>query len=152
MVDDSDGHAYSRPMSFSSISILGVVLATLAAFAFNFVYFGPIGVFRMWWRAIGKTDDDVPGAGMNMPVVFGSTMAALVVEAVAIAAILGGLHDAASIGQGAALGLVVGIGVAATSSLGHRLFAGQGFRVWALEVGADIAVGVIMGVVLAAIG
>lgn len=139
-------------MHFSSISPLGVVLATLAAFAFNFVYFGPVGVFRLWWRAIGKSDDDVPGAGMNMPVVFGSTIAALVVEAIAIAAILGGLHDAPSVAQGAALGVVVGVGVAATSSLGHRLFAGQGFKVWALEVGADIVVGVIMGIVLAAVG
>ena len=139
-------------MDFSSISPLGVALATLAAFAFSSAYFSPAGVFRIWWRAMGKTDTDVPGAGMNMPVVFGSSIAALLVEAVAIAAVLGGLHDAPSIAQGAALGLVVGAGVAATSSLGHRLFAGQGFRVWALEVGADIAVAALMGIVLAAIG
>ena len=68
-------------MDFSSINPLGVVLATLAAFAFNFVWFGPIGVFWTWWEAIGRSRDEQPGAGMNMGVVFGSTVGSLVVEA-----------------------------------------------------------------------
>ena len=139
-------------MSFSSISVLGVVLATLAAFAFNFVYFGPVGFFKVWWRAIGKTDADVPGEGMNMGVVFGTTILSLVVEALAVAALLGGTYDSPSVCQGIALGLVAGIGVAAMASLGHRMFSGQGFTVWALEVGADICVATIMGAVLAAVG
>ena len=139
-------------MDFSSINPLGVVLATLAAFAFNFVWFGPIGVFWTWWEAIGRSRDEQPGAGMNMGVVFGSTVGSLVVEAILLAAILGGLHEQASVLQGLAFGVVAGVGVAAMPSLGHRLFAGQGFKVWALEVGADIAVAAIMGTLLAAIG
>ena len=139
-------------MDFSSINPLGVVLATLAAFAFNFVWFGPIGVFWTWWEAIGRSRDEQPGAGMNMGVVFGSTTGSLVVEAILLAAILGGLHEQASVLQGLAFGVAAGVGVAAMPSLGHRLFAGQGFKVWALEVGADIAVAAIMGTLLAAIG
>ena len=44
----------------------------------------------------------------------------------------------------------MGVGFAATSSLGHRLMGGQGFVVWAIEVGGDIAALVAMGAILGA--
>ena len=51
---------------------------------------------------------------------------------------------------GAATGLLMGVGFAATTSLGHRLMGGQGFVVWAIEVGGDIAALVAMGAILGA--
>ena len=45
----------------------------------------------------------------------------------------------------AALGLGV---LAAGASLGHRLFAYQGFKVWIIEVSADIIGLVLMGLVI----
>lgn len=139
-------------MDFSSINPLGVLLAVLAGFAVNFVWFGPIGVFWTWWEAIGRSRDEQPGAGMNMGVVFGSTIASIVVEVIVLAAVLGGLYESPSVLQGIGLGVAVGVGVAAMPSLGHRLFSGQGFKVWLLEVGADIIGAGVMGAVLAAIG
>ena len=39
---------------------------------------------------------------------------------------------------GALGGLLLGVGLVAASSLSHRLFGGDGFRVWAIEVGGDV--------------
>ena len=55
----------------------------------------------------------------------------------------------ASLGFGAVTGAAVGVGIAAAASLGHRLFAGQGLVVWAIEVGGDILGLTLMGLVLA---
>ena len=43
-----------------------------------------------------------------------------------------------TVGTGLLVGALVGAGIAAAASLGHRLFAGQGLKVWAIEVGGDI--------------
>jgi hypothetical protein len=49
-------------------------------------------------------------------------------------------------GIGALLGLLIGGG----ASLSHRMFAGQGFKVWALEVGNDVVALAAVGAILAA--
>ena len=51
---------------------------------------------------------------------------------------------------GGLTGLLIGIGLRAASSLGHRLFAGAGFRVWLIEVGSDVVNLTIMGIILGA--
>jgi hypothetical protein len=139
----------------SSVTIpwLGVLLAVVVAFVANFVWFGPKTFFPVWWRAIGKSAGDEPGAGQNMGVVFGLTVAASLVQALTLswllqaAAALYGVRDV-SLGSGALVGFGVGVGIAAATSLGHRLFAGQGLLVWVLEVGGDILGLTLMGAVL----
>lgn len=87
-----------------------------------------------------------------MPQLFGLTLAGLLVETTVIAALLGGLYPSASVLQGLGVGVAAGAGVAATTSLGHRLFSNQGLKVWAIEIGADVLVAAVIGVVLAAMG
>ena len=50
--------------------------------------------------------------------------------------------------NGLLAGLLVGIGFAAMSSLSHRLFAGQGFKVWIIEVASDVLNLTLAGLVL----
>ena len=49
---------------------------------------------------------------------------------------------------GALVGLAIGIGFAAAPALGHRLFSGQGIKVWLIESGGDILGLTLMGAVL----
>lgn len=63
----------------------------------------------------------------------------------AVAALYG--HDVSLFG-GLLTGAGVGLGLAAAPALGHRIFSGQGLKVWAIEVGADIAGLALMGAVL----
>ncbi|MHB0929522.1 MAG: DUF1761 family protein, partial [Candidatus Nanopelagicales bacterium] len=46
-------------------------------------------------------------------------------------------HDVSFI-SGLGIGLGVGLGLAAAPALGHRVFSGQGLKVWVIESGADV--------------
>jgi len=50
--------------------------------------------------------------------------------------------------DGIKLGLFVGVGVVTAQSLSHRLFGQQGWLVWAIESGGDIAAALAIGTAL----
>lgn len=141
---------------FDGISWVGVIVAGVAGTVSGGLWFGPKTFFPLWWRLIGHPPGTASNLGGDLPmsVVFGSTFAAQIVQAIATAvvinlAIRSGITSSFGVADGAQVGLVVGIGFAAMAPLGHRLFGGHGFGVWALEVGNDILNCVLMGVILA---
>lgn len=131
----------------------GVWLAVIVAFFANYLYFGPKTMFPVWWRAMGKPADEQPGKGQNMPLVFALMVVALFVEAITLSWVLQaalklyGLSDI-SLATGALVGLGMGVAFAAMTSFGHRMFAGQGFKVWLIEIGGDVLGLTLMGAVL----
>ena len=133
-------------MDFSTVNWLGVLLAFLAGFFAAFIWFGPKTFYPMWWRAMGKTPGEQPGSA-NMGVVFGLTAAGTFAAAL-VTELLIDATDTSGAGAGALLGLIIGVGIAASTSLGHRLFAGHGLKVWVIEVGSDVLNLVLMGAIL----
>jgi hypothetical protein len=139
-----------------TVNLLAVVLAVVVAFVANFVWFGPKTFYPVWARALGK-DPSQPAAqdgGLGMGAVFGLTVLGSVAQALTLCWLLQAalaVYDKtdASLAFGAVTGAAVGVGIAAATSLGHRLFAGQGLKVWAIEVGGDILGLTLMGLVLA---
>jgi hypothetical protein len=139
-----------------TVNLLAVLLAVVVAFVANFVWFGPKTFYPVWARALGK-DPSQPAAaeqGLGMGAVFGLTIVGSLVMALTLCWVLQAamaVYDKtdASLGFGAVTGAALGIGIAAAASLGHRLFAGQGLKVWAIEVGGDILGLTLMGLVLA---
>lgn len=136
-------------MDFSSVNFVGVLLAFLVNFVVGFIWFGPKTFFPIWWKAMGKEGD--PGEGANMGVVFASTAIAGLVSATGLALVFDliirtGSEINQSLGFGT--GLTVGVLTVAAPALSHRLFAGNGFKVWLLEVGGDVAAFAAMGLVL----
>jgi hypothetical protein len=88
-----------------------------------------------------------------MGAVFGLTILGSVISALTLCWVLQAALAVystadASLVFGAVTGAALGVGIAAATSLGHRLFAGQGLVVWAIEVGGDILGLTLMGVVL----
>ena len=138
-------------MDFSSFNIFGIGLATVAGFATGALWFSPKTFFPLWWRALGKPEDEVPGKGTNMGAIFASLVGSMLIQAVILSGVINGLYENASIAQGVIAGVVIGVGISAMSSIGHRLFAGDGFLAWALEAGNDIAALAIMGAIIAAV-
>jgi Protein of unknown function (DUF1761) len=131
----------------------GVGLAVIVAFLANSLWFGPKTLYPVWWRAMGKSPDEQPGEGRSMVGVFSLILLALIVEAFALSWVLQAaakLYDLSDIspGTGALIGLGIGIAFAALTSLGHRLFAGQGLLVWIIEAGGDVLGLTLMGLVL----
>jgi hypothetical protein len=136
-------------MDFGAINFAGVLVAFLVNFVIGFIWFGPKTFFPVWWKAIGKTGD--PGEGANMGIVFGSTAIAGLISATGLALIFNLLRRAngdVSLISGLTAGLIVGVFVMAAPALSHRLFAGNGFKVWLLEIGSDVLGFVGMGIVL----
>jgi hypothetical protein len=138
---------------------LGIALATLVGLAITLAWFSPRGFFPAWWRALGNAGPVPSGGadGRSMAPTFAMVLGALVTQAFLLAVVIDLVAErsaagAASVGLGALVGLVAGVGIAATSSLGHRLFTGQGLRVWAIEVGGDVASLVGMGAVVGLLG
>lgn len=134
-------------MSFSNIHWVAVLVSGLVGIASGAIWFGPKTFYPAWLKAMGKPENHDPGVSMNMGVVFGSTFVAQFVQAIAMALILRSM-PALNMGKGALVGLVAGIGIAAASSLGHRLFSGHGFKAWAIEVSNDILNLILMGAIL----
>jgi hypothetical protein len=145
------------------VSALSIALATIIGLTVNLVWFSPRGFFPAWWRALGHTEP-VPTStegSASMAPTFAMTLAALLVQSLVLLLAIRIAAGATSsgevtVGLGALVGLVAGVGIAASSSLGHRLFSGQGLRVWAIEVGGDIAsltaMGAVLGLAISRIG
>lgn len=137
-----------------TIAWLGIIISFIAAFALNMTYFSPKGLYPAWVKALGQDPQAnmEKGASANMAPAFTLVTVGLFVQAFsmdwllqAVAALYG--HEVGFLG-GMLAGTAVGIGLAAAPALGHRVFSGQGLKVWAIEVGADILGLALMGAIL----
>lgn len=141
-------------MLFENLNWLAIVTAMLVGFAVNMAYFNGKTMYPLWVRALGRDPQQQEGEGATgMGLTFGLTVVALFTQAVVLAAVLGVFAaSGAESGwwQGLAVGALIGVAFAAAPSLGHRLFSGQGLKVWLIEVGADIAGLAAMGLILGA--
>jgi general stress protein CsbA len=83
---------------------------------------------------------------------FGSSLAAAVAQALVLTIFISVAAGVAEVNLllGGLVGLAFGV-VAMGASLPHRLFGQQGFKVWIIEVGADVVSLVVAGVVIAAL-
>jgi hypothetical protein len=88
-----------------------------------------------------------------MGAIFGATFAGAFVQAISLAIFLELVFKVDpnfGVLNGGLAGAFLGFGIGAASSISHRLFGGQGFRVWLLEIGQDIVSLTVMGLILAA--
>jgi hypothetical protein len=139
-------------MEFGTINWLGVVAAFAANFFVGFIWFGPKTFYPIWWKALGKAPSTEPGTGTNMGLIFGSTAIAGLILSISMSFLVGLAQQANggtfSLANGLTLGLLVGGGIVSAQALSHRLFGQQGWKVWAIEAGGDIAGALALGMVL----
>jgi hypothetical protein len=136
-------------MDTFSVNWLAVALGTLAIFMIQAIWFGPKTFYPVWWKAMGKQptkpeDQDTSVKGMIR--LFGSSFAAALAQTAVLYLVIFGSGLTVVGGALAGFGLAV---VAAAASLPHRLFGQQGFKVWIIEVGADVLGLVAAGAILA---
>lgn len=137
-----------------TVAWLGIIISFIAVFALNMTYFSPKGLYPAWTRALGQDmqANMEKGASTSMAPAFTLVTIGLFVQCFtmdwlvqASAALYG--HDATVV-TGLLTGVGAGVGLAAAASLGHRVFSGQGVKVWAIEVGADVLGLALMGAIL----
>jgi hypothetical protein len=136
-------------METFTINWLAFALGTLAIFMIQAIWFGPKTFYPVWWKAMGKAptkpeDQDTSVKGMVR--LFGSSFAAALAQATVLYLVIFG--SGLTLLGGALAGFALGI-VAAAASLPHRLFGQQGFKVWIIEVGADVVALTAAGAIVA---
>jgi hypothetical protein len=126
-------------MDFNAINWAAFAVVYVIGFMFSALWFGPKTFYPTWWKLMG--DRPMPTRETQTTpalALFGLTMVGLFVQVLAVALL------APSIGIWA--GVFVGL-AGAFASLGHRMFAGHGVKVWLIEVTPDVIVAVIAAII-----
>ena len=127
-------------MTFEGLNIIGII----AAFGFSFVsgaiWFGPKTFYPIWMKARGITSGQLTTQQNKPALLFSGTIIGILIQTLTLALIITGLQNQNSdfsIADGALVGFVVGVGIAAFASLSHRLFGGESVKVWIIETAND---------------
>ncbi len=138
-------------MDFSSINWLGVIVCVVASMIVGSIWFSRKTFFPMWWKAIGKSEEDGPGS-QNMGMLWGLTILASFVQAIFMSLMvnaMGSMTGGHTLVSGALAGFFLWLGFVAPSSLTNKLFANQ-LTAWMLEAGNHLVTFVLMGAILGA--
>ena len=148
-------------MNLLQINWLAIFVASLSTFAIGAIWFGPKTFYPMWIRALGRQvpTERVEMKGSETFAMFFGTYLGGLAQAVTLGFVISIARSAAegfNFAAGAFMGFILAVGIGAAASLGHRLF-GQadfkvfaGFKVWIIEVGADIVALTIAGAIIGA--
>ncbi|MEY3407460.1 MAG: hypothetical protein RL038_521 [Actinomycetota bacterium] len=124
-------------MFLMELNWLAVLAGFLVFFVTGAVWFGPKTFYPAWVKALGQ-DPAVQIEHTPPGVLFGLTAVGGLVQVIAMASVLGFVAESVSPLQGAWVGFLLSSSLVAAGSLSHRLFAGQGLKVWIIEVGGDV--------------
>jgi len=130
-------------MDFADINWLAVIVCVVVAMISGFIWYHPKLFFPAWWSGIGRSG----GPGNPNPSIYVFTIVAAFVQAVSVALLLnvmGGTGLAAGLGAG----FMLWLGFVAPTNLVNKLFAGHGFRVWAIEAGNHLVNFLLFGAIL----
>ncbi|GAB4426975.1 MAG: DUF1761 domain-containing protein [Anaerolineales bacterium] len=140
-------------MDFSTVNWLAVLACVVVSMISGALWYHPKVFFNAWWTGIGKTKGEEPDRE-NMGMTWALTLISAFVQAVALSFMvtaMGGLMSTGiSAGSGALTGFMLWLGFVAPTALVNKLFAGQGLKVWAIEIGNHLVNFVLFGAILGA--
>ena len=139
-------------MDFSAINWLAVLVCVIVSMVSGTIWYNPKTFFPTWWKGIGKSEKDAPGAG-GMGMTWTLTVLSSLVQAVAMAFMvnsMGSLMGGVTLVSGAGTGFMLWLGFIAPTYLVNKLFAGHGLKIWAIEAGNHLVNFVLFGVILGA--
>jgi hypothetical protein len=139
-------------MDFSSVNWLAVIVCVVVSMITGSLWYNPRTFFPTWWKGIGKTGE--PGMQGNMGMTWTLTILSSFVQAIAMSFMVDAMGSLMTGGVSAATGAMTGFmlwfGFIMPTYLVNKLFAGHGFKVWAIEVGNHLVNFVLFGAILGA--
>ncbi|HUE98381.1 MAG TPA: DUF1761 domain-containing protein [Anaerolineales bacterium] len=132
-------------MDFSSINWLAVMVCVVVAMISGFVWYHPTLFFSAWWEGIGKSGEP----GNPNPMIYVFTLIAAFIQAASVAFLVN-LMGSTTPASGALAGFMLWLGFVAPTNLVNKLFAGHGFKVWAIESGNHLLNFLFFGAILGA--
>ena len=140
-------------MTLSGLNYLGVLIAFVISFISGGIWFGPKTFYPVWMRLRGIQSGQLDHNQNKPALLFGGTIIGVLAQTLTVAIVITSLQHAGSdIGtlDGAGIGLLLGLGIGAFASLSHRLFGGDGLKVWIIETANDVINLTIAGAIIAA--
>ena len=131
-------------MDFVSVNWLAVIVCVVLAMVSGFIWYHQKLFFPAWWEGIGKSGEP----GNPNPMIYVFSLLAAVVQAVSVAFLVNLMGSTTAV-SGALAGFMLWLGFVAPTNLVNKLFAGHGFKVWAIEAGNHLLNFLIFGAILA---
>lgn len=138
-------------MTFSGLNFVGIIVATAVSFVSGGIWFGPKTFYPIWMKLKGTSPDKLQN-NHNPGILFGSTFVGVLVQTLTLGLIVNSLQQHnpnIGIVDGAGIGFALGVGISMFSSLSHRLFGGDGFKLWVIETANDAINLTIAGAIIA---
>jgi hypothetical protein len=122
-----------------------VLFAAVVNMVVGALWYSPALFGNQWVKLLGKKMKDM---GKNAGQAYGITTVAALVQTFILALLVHNL-GASTASDGAALGLLLWLGVAATTSISDYVFSGRPLMLWALNQGYYLVVLMANGAILA---
>ncbi len=136
-------------MNLASINWVGVILCVIVNLILGNLWYNPKTFYPAWRKAKGTPPE---GAAVKMALTWPLVIIAALVIAIAMAFVvkgIGGLMPGGvNLGNGVTVGFMLWLGFIAPAYLVNNLFAGCGFKVWAIEVGNWLVNFLLFGAIL----
>jgi hypothetical protein len=130
------------------INILAVIVAAILNVVVGALWYNAPFLFnRPWLAGIGKTAEQV-AADFTILKPLGALVGALVIAL--LLALLIGWSGAASLVQGALIGLLIAVGFTAINNGIKDLFEGRPAKLWLINAGHDVVILTAMGALIGA--
>lgn len=140
-------------MDFGSINWLAVIASVVFSMISGSIWYNRKTFFPIWWKGIGKSENDQPGANTPMALTWGLTVLGSLLQSIFMAVLvsaIGKLYGGATLSTGILTGLVLWAGFVAPTYLVNKMFAGHGLKIWAIEVGNHLLNFLVFGAILGA--
>ena len=131
-------------MDFGGVNSIGVIVCVILNVIAGYVWSHPRVFFKPWWKGIGGGESDT--ANPN-PSLYAWTFLATFIEGVAASLMLTAMGST-TLSSGLVASFFIWLGFVATTNLVNNLFAGRGFKVWAIEAGNHLVYLLITGAIL----
>ena len=128
----------------AQINYLAVLATAVVNILLGMLWYSPILFGNIWMKAIGKTKEELGGAGVGY--VF--TIITALITAVVLALFIG-YAQADTILKGIQTGFWIWLGFVATTTLAGVLWEGQPLKVYLIYNGLQLVTFIVMGSILA---
>ena len=133
-------------MDFSQISILAILLAAIANTVIGALWYSPLLFAKVWMKNLGKTEEELHKSSANVGYVL--TILAALLSAFVLSLFISSLHTV-TIGSGALIGFLSGLGIAAARELSPTFFEGRKLNLFFISAGYHIVSLTAMGMIIA---
>jgi hypothetical protein len=139
-------------MQFAGVNYFAIVLAAVVSFMFGWLWYGVL-LSRQWMNAVGKSEEEIKGAGPPSPVPFVIAFLAQLVMAWVLAGVIGHLGPGeVTLRNGVISAAFVWLGFVITTLTVNNAFQGGRHTLTLIDGGHWLGVLLLQGAVIGLVG